>query len=403
MSIKKPMNKIEKLIDELCLDGVEFRELGEVCEKTSNIKWQNNKSKQFQYIDLSSVDRNKNIITETQVITSETAPSRAQKIVRLGDVIFGTTRPTLKRFCVINHVYNEQICSTGFCVLRPKSETVLTNYIFHFISSSDFYSYTESNQKGASYPAISDNMVKKFKIPIPPLAVQEEIVKILDNFTKLEAELEAELEARKKQYEHYRKELLRFDDGVEFRELGEISINLDAQRKPVTKSLRQKGNYPYYGASGIVDYVNEYIFDGDYLLISEDGANLLARKTPIAFSVSGKSWVNNHAHILKFDDLVTQKYIEIYLNSISLNEYISGAAQPKLNQGNLNSIEIPFPIFESRKRIVAILDKFDALVNDISIGLPAEIAARKKQYEYYRNQLLTFTPLDSFASNGVNK
>jgi type I restriction enzyme S subunit len=81
MSIKKPMNKIEKLINELCPEGVEFRALGEICEKTSNIKWQNNKSKQFQYIDLSSVDRNRNIITETQVITSETAPSRAQKIV----------------------------------------------------------------------------------------------------------------------------------------------------------------------------------------------------------------------------------------------------------------------------------------------------------------------------------
>ena len=144
------INKIEKLINKICPEGVEFKDLGDVCEQTSNIKWQNNKSKEFQYIDLASVDRNKNLITKTKMITSETAPSRAQKIVRIGDVIFGTTRPTLKRFCVINQEYDEQICSTGFCILRPKTEIILTNYIFHFISSSDFYIYTELNQKGAT-------------------------------------------------------------------------------------------------------------------------------------------------------------------------------------------------------------------------------------------------------------
>ena len=89
-------------------------------------------------------------------------------------------------------------------------------------------------------------------------------------------------------------------------------------RKPVTSGNREAGNIPYYGASGIVDYVKDYIFDGDYLLISEDGANLLARNTPIAFSISGKNWVNNHAHILRFNNRITQRYVEIYLNSIDL-------------------------------------------------------------------------------------
>jgi len=194
-------------------DDVEFRALGEVCEKTLNIKWQNNKE-QFQYIDLTSVDRSRNIITETKMITSATAPSRAQKIVKTGDVIFGTTRPTLKRFCIINNKYNEQICSTGFCVLRPNTKMVLTNYIFHFISSSSFYDYTEKNQKGASYPAISDTVVNKFKIPIPPLSKQKEIIAILDKFDALVNDistgLPAEITARKKQYEYYRNQLLEF-------------------------------------------------------------------------------------------------------------------------------------------------------------------------------------------------
>ena len=158
----------------------------------------------------------------------------------------------------------------------------------------------------------------------------------------------------------------------------------------MTKGNRNSGEYPYYGASGIVDYVDDYIFDGDYLLISEDGANLVARVTPIAFSISGKNWVNNHAHVLRFDDKYEQKYVEMYLNATDLSKYISGAAQPKLNQKNLNSIPIPLPSKEETQRIVKILDRFDRLCNDISEGLPAEIDARQKQYEYYRDKLLTF-------------
>ena len=172
--------------------------------------------------------------------------------------------------------------------------------------------------------------------------------------------------------------------------LNMISENHDSRRKPITSGNRKAGEYPYYGASGIVDYVNGYIFDGDYLLVSEDGNNLVARNTPIAFSISGKNWVNNHAHVLKFDCYATRRFVEFYLNSIALTQYISGGAQPKLNQKNLNNIPILLPPIKEQERIVGILDRFDALCNDISSGLPAEIEARQKQYEYYRNKLLSF-------------
>ena len=172
--------------------------------------------------------------------------------------------------------------------------------------------------------------------------------------------------------------------------LDDIAENCDNQRKPIASGKRQKGFYPYYGASGIVDYVKDYIFDGDYLLISEDGANLLTRNTPIAFSVTGKNWVNNHAHILKFKDYATRRLVEFYLNSLDLSPFISGGAQPKLNQSNLNKIKIPLPCMEEQERIVSILDRFDTICNDISKGLPAEIDARQKQYEYYRDKLLSF-------------
>ena len=165
-------------------------------------------------------------------------------------------------------------------------------------------------------------------------------------------------------------------------------------RKPVTSGSREAGDIPYYGASGIVDYVKDYIFDVDFLLVSEDGANLIARNTPIAFSISGKSWVNNHAHVLKFPTYSDRRFVEYYLNNIDLTPYISGAAQPKLNQKNLNSIKIPNPSPEEKIRIVSILDKFDTITTSISEGLPKEIELRQKQYEYYRDMLLTF-PTDN--------
>lgn len=178
-------------------------------------------------------------------------------------------------------------------------------------------------------------------------------------------------------------------DGVEFKVLGDVSINKDSLRKPITSGKRVAGDYPYYGASGIVDYINEYIFDGDYLLVSEDGANLLSRNTPIAFSISGKNWVNNHAHVLEFNTEAERKFIEYYLNSINLEPYISGSAQPKLNQKNLNIIRVPAPPLEVQQEIVRLLDDFTAKTAELQAELNKEYETRKKQYEYYRDQTLT--------------
>ncbi len=148
--------------------------------------------------------------------------------------------------------------------------------------------------------------------------------------------------------------------------LVEISENLDNLRKPVTKSARDSGNYPYYGASGIVDYVSDFLLDDTVLLVSEDGANLKSRVTPIAFTASGKIWVNNHAHILKFSDSGLHKIVEVYLNNIELTEYITGQAQPKLNQVNLNSIKIPFPPKNIQEEIVAAIELLEKQQQKIS-------------------------------------
>lgn len=173
-------------------------------------------------------------------------------------------------------------------------------------------------------------------------------------------------------------------DGVEYKILPMISVNCDRQRKAITSGKRIAGSTPYYGASGIVDYVEGYIFEGVYLLVSEDGANLLARSTPIAFSISGKTWVNNHAHVLKFENDVTRKFVEYFFNSIDLSPYITGGAQPKLNQDNLNSIEIPVPPLPVQEEIVRILDEYTELEAELEAKLSEEIELKQRQYEFYR-------------------
>lgn len=194
-------------------DEVEWKCLGDVVEQTYNIKWADN-NKSYQYIDLTSVSRENNNIVETTEINALNAPSRAKKLVEKDDVIFATTRPTQQRLCLINDIYSGQVASTGYCVLRAKSNEVLPKWIFYYLSATQYKHYVEENQRGSAYPAISDTKVKEFKIPVPSLAKQQQIVDILDSFDKLTNSitegLPKEIDLRQKQYEYYRDLLLDF-------------------------------------------------------------------------------------------------------------------------------------------------------------------------------------------------
>ncbi|KHM24838.1 restriction endonuclease [Enterobacter hormaechei subsp. xiangfangensis] len=343
--------------------------------------------------------------TTKSFVSQDTA--KKLKKVNTGDVVITNTSENLDDVGkALVYLGKEQAVTGGHATIFKPREGIIGKYFAYFTQTNSFYNEKRKYSKGTKVIDVSASDMAKIIIPIPcpnnpekSLAIQLEIVRILDKFTALTAELTAELNMRKKQYNYYRDQLLSFDeDEVEWKMLGDLGENLDSKRKPITSGLREAGSIPYYGASGIVDYVKDYIFDGDFLLISEDGANLLARNTPIAFSISGKSWVNNHAHVIKFDSYAERRYVEYYLNSIDLAPYISGAAQPKLNKKNLESIRIPNPSPEDKERIVSILDKFDALTNSINEGLPREIELRQKQYEYYRDLLFSF-PRPETASN----
>jgi restriction endonuclease S subunit len=253
--------------------------------------------------------------------------------------------------------------------LKNFKENINSKFVKHLFASSFVIDQIQASATGGTVGTYTITNANNTQIPLPPLEVQNAIVAEIEQWQKV-------IDGAKQVIAHYRP-TISIDPNWEMVILPEISENCDNKRKPVTKSDRLIGEYPYYGASGIVDYVEDYIFDGDYLLISEDGANLLARNTPIAFSISGKTWVNNHAHILKFKNKATQIFVETYINQIDISNFITGMAQPKLNQQALNTIEIPLPSLEEQNAIVAEIEKERAAV-DACKQLIAQFEAKIK-------------------------
>lgn len=396
------MSYLEKLLDGV---EVEWKTLEDITLRTSNIKWRE-VIRSYRYIDLTSVDIATKKITETTEITKNNAPSRAQKLVDENDVIFATTRPTQQRFCLIDSEYAGEVASTGYCILRAKQDQVLPKWILHWISTPIFKKYVEENQSGSAYPAISDSKVKECLIPIPcpsnpekSLAIQSEIVRILDKFTELTAELTAELSMRKKQYNYYRDQLLNFkEDEVEGKRktLGEIMKMRAGQHISAHNIIERKEEsyiYPCFGGNGIRGYVKEKSHDGEHLLIGRQGAlcgNVQRMK--------GQFYATEHAVVVSVMPGINIDWAFHMLTAMNLNQYASKSAQPGLAVGKLQELKLFVPSIERQIYIAAILDKFDTLTNSITEGLPREIELRQKQYEYYRDLLFSF-PKPETVSN----
>ena len=190
-------------------EGWEEKKLGEICEKSQNINWKNiAEGMQYTYIDLTSVDRNSLSIIAPQFIDKTNAPSRAKQIIKKGDIIFATTRPTLRRLCLVSSSFDSQICSTGFCVLRPKQE-IASKWIYYTLQYDKFYQYIEPLQTGASYPAVTDGIVKEFNIYFPSLSEQQAIVTRLDSLSENVKKLQEVLDKTIKECDALKQAMLR--------------------------------------------------------------------------------------------------------------------------------------------------------------------------------------------------
>ncbi|RVD43116.1 restriction endonuclease subunit S [Mesorhizobium sp. M4A.F.Ca.ET.020.02.1.1] len=241
----------------------------------------------------------------------------------------------------------------------------------------EFKRFAFSEKAGGTRTRLYFSKLCEWRTPLPTVAEQQKIADCLDTVDALIAAQGRKVEALRAHKKGLMQQLFpqeretqprlrfpEFEGAGEWsvKPLGRVGENLDNKRVPITSGARVAGNVPYYGASGIVDYVEGYIFDEDLLCVSEDGANLLARTYPIAFAIFGKTWVNNHAHVLRFKHGFTQKFVEVYLNSIKLDDFITGMAQPKLNKAKLESIPIPLPKEPEQKRIADCLTSLDDLI-----------------------------------------
>ena len=289
------------------------------------------------------------IASTPRTITEAGLRNSSARMVPANSIILSTRAP-------IGHlaINTQPMAFNQGCRGIVPSDQLDHEFLYYFLLASR--SALDGLGTGATFKELSAAALKSFQIPLPPLDEQRRIVAVLDQtFAATDrARTNAELNATAS--ENLPKEWLQglFQNSADWpvQPLANVCENLDRFRVPITKSDREPGGIPYYGASGVVDHVKGHLFDEELLLVSEDGANLLARTYPIAFSISGKAWVNNHAHVLRFDDATTQEFLRLYLNSISLVPYVTGMAQPKLNQAALNGIPIPMPSAELRDEIV---------------------------------------------------
>ncbi len=396
------MNHIEKLLHTLAPKGVEFRKLGEVCD------FQKGKSITKKAVTFGKVP----------VISGGRQPAYYHNEAnRSGETIAISSSGVYAGY--VSYWDIPVFLADSFSV-SPKQKTLMPKYLFHYLTTQQDAIHATKSTGGI--PHVYSKDLQNFLIPIPPLEIQQEIVKILDAFTELNTELNTELKARKKQYQHYQNMLLDFNDinlnhkdakmsakpypkrlktllqtlapkGVEFRKLGEV-LEYDQPNKYCVTSKEFDKSYPTpvltAGKTFILGYTNEkdniYQASKSSPVIIFDDFTTATQWVDFPFKVKSSAM----KILLPKDPTINIRFIFFYMQTIPYN--ISGE-HTRQWISRYSQLEVPIPPLEIQQEIVKILDQFSALTTDLLAGIPAEIKARKKQYEYYREKLLTFKPL----------
>lgn len=403
------MSKLEELIKQLCPNGVEYKTLGEIgkvsmCKRIMKAETTAEGGVPFYKIGTFGKEPDAYISYDkyNKYKSKFSYPNK-------GDVLISASG-TIGRTVVYNGepAYYQD---SNIVWLAHDESIVLNTYLKYCYELKPW----DINNGGTIQRLYNDNL-NKAKIPVPPMEVQCEIVRILDNFTELIAELIAELTARKKQYEYYRDELLTFDDSVPMVKLDEL-CNIKGRigfRGYTRNDLVKKGEgaislSPANIVNNSMSYINcTYLSWYKY----DESPEIKINENDVIFCKTG-STVGKVAKVCNMPEKCTINPQLVVLKDIKCNNsylaYILGTnyfktivhkikgigSVPTISQKDLSNQLIPLPPLEEQERIVLILDRFDKLCNDISVGLPAEIEARKKQYEYYRDKLLTFKPIQS--------
>ena len=336
--------------------------LGDVAEEVRE-NW-NGPTTDVPVVGLEHIEPDEMWLRKWEVNPDENTFSKA---FRKGQLLFGRRRAYQKKLSLAP---SDGICSGDITVIAAKSDKVVPSLLPFLLRTDKFFDYAIQGSAGSLSPRVKWAHLAKYEFDLPTMDEQKKLAELLWAANDLKESYKKAITATDEMLKAKFREYISGVD-VEVRPFGELSESLDGRRIPVKSGDRKAGVYPYYGASGVVDYVDSYIFDEEILLVSEDGANLTARTTPIAFSVSGKCWVNNHAHVVKFQEKATQKFVEYYIELTDISPYITGTAQPKLNKEKLNRIPIPLPPLALQREFVAIADKAESAKANLKKSIAA--------------------------------
>lgn len=383
------MSKLEELIQQYCPDGVEWKTLGEVCDIHKGV--------QFNKTDMKEVGT-------YPVINGGINPSGYAEVFNEGKNTITISQGGASAGYV-NFLRNK-FWLGAHCYAVIPYDTVLNKYLYHFIKMNEIT--LQQCQYGAGIPALAKSTISSLEIPVPPLPVQEEIVRILDAFT----ELQAELQKRKQQYNYYRDNLLAFEDkkDIQWKHLGDIcdiigrigfrgytredqvkegegALSLSPSNIQDGQMDYSKGTYITWSKYDESPEIKTY--NGDIIFCKTASVG----KVAVVKNLPYKATINPQLVVLK-NIQCSASFLAYVLETNSIQSKVISMAGvgsvPNISQKALSDIYIPIPSLYEQQRLVDILDMFNALANDLAAGLPAEIEKRRLQYEYYRDKLLTF-------------
>lgn len=425
------MNYIEKLIQEKCPNGVKYKKLNEIGDFYGGLTGKSKddfKNGNCKFISYMNIYKNPALDIDNIEETVCVSENEKQNKAEYGDILFTGSSETPDE-CAISSVITkyptENLYLNSFCFgYRLKDISIfLPDFLKHLLRDSFFRKQVPMAVNGVTRFNVSKTELGKIEIPVPPIEIQREIVKVLDNFSELTAELTAELSARKQQYEYYRNQLLDFGTpekakNCEWKPLNDCIISLNTGLNP-RKFFRLNTN----DAEGYYVTIrelknNRIVFNDKTDRINEEARILCNNRSnlevgDVLFSGTGTigetalieekplNWnVKEGIYSIKPQkDIILPKFLLYILHSkeveFSYMEKRCGGTVQSVPMRDLRNIYIPIPSLEKQREIVNKLDQFDKLVNDLTEGLPAEIEARQKQYEYYRNKLLTFKRLET--------
>lgn len=402
------MTKLNELIQQFCPDGVEYKTLGSFAtiSRGGNFQKKDFRDDGFPCIHYGQIYTKYGLFVDKTVSFISPACASKQKTASKNDIIMAVTSENIEDVCkCIVWLGDGEVAVSGHSAIIRHSQN--PKYLAYYFHSRMFFDQKRKLAHGTKVIEVTPDKLASVKIPLPPIEVQREIVRILDNFTGLTAELTAELTARQKQYEYYRDKLLAYNYDVELFTISDIAETSIGLATSVSQHKRENGVILLHNSDiqqnkivlKTVEYISKEFAQKNKKKVLRKGDIITVHTGDVGTSAviddeyDGAIGFTTITTRIKDTARVNPYFLCHYLNSHKCKQDIASMTisdRSNLNQKSFNTIQIPVPPLEIQNRIVNVLDNFDAICSDLKIGLPAEIAARQKQYEFYRDKLLTF-------------